>query len=146
MKASLADIGKALILIMLTGCGGQRAGVPLAARVPDANFELTLREVVAAPEEDTMVYAEVFIDAQPAGKIGPGRRSEEKRWEARLEEGNRLMRFEIWDSTQTASRWPEELQPRERFIRVEPGLKTKADLKFYDRGRQHDLQILREPR
>jgi hypothetical protein len=144
MKILRVDIGKALILTVLMGCAGAPSRAP--ARVPDANFELILREVVGTPEEDSPVYAEVFVDGKPAGRTEPGLRSQEKRWEARLEEGNRLMRFEIRSSSETAGRWPEDLQPRERFIRVEPGLKTKADLKFYDRGRQYDLQVLREPR
>lgn len=128
----------------LTACARPRPGVPAPA--PSANFELVLREVVATAEEDTPVYAEVFVDGRPAGRTQEGPRSREKLWRAELEEGNRLLRFEVWDSTEPARRWPDEMQPRERFIRVEPGMTTKVDLKFYDRGRQYDLVVGRRPR
>lgn len=115
-----------------------------SARAANPNFDLTVREVVATPEEDTEVYAEVFVDGKPAGQTESGRRSQEKRWAAELEEGNRLMRFEVWDSSVTALRWPEDRQPRERFIRVEQGKKTKVELRFFDQGRQYELGISQE--
>lgn len=141
MKASALA---AASFFLLAGCMSRR---PLYVSGPaQANFELIVREVVATPEEDEPVYAEVFVDGLPAGRAGPGPRSKEKIWRSNLEEGNRLLRFELWHSSAVPAAWPADYQPRERFIRVEPGFKTKVDLKFYDRSRQYDLDISREPR
>lgn len=164
-------LGTICVIGLITACGvPQRAGAPslsapaqIAVQTPavvlNANFDLTLREVVGTPEEDTEVYAETFVDSKPAGKTETGKRSQQKHWAAALDEGNRLLRFEVWDSTiatvtapdgstsaVSGLRWPDARQPRERFIRMEAGMKTKVDLRFFDKGRQYDLQVAKEPK
>jgi hypothetical protein len=108
-----------------------------------SNFVLTMYEVVAAPEDDTPAFAEVFVDGQPAGKTPEALRSQSKSWGAVLPEGNRLLKFVVQDST---GAWSSDRQPRERFFRVEPGMRTSVTLKYYERGRKHELTVDRQPK
>jgi hypothetical protein len=130
-----------LALLALAACA--------PARLPpggEANFELVVDEGGVGPAEDYPVYAEVFVDKRPAGRTGAGRRSAPKRWKGNLPEGNHLMRFEIHDErADGASRWRDDLQPRERFIRVDRGSRTKVLLHFLDRGRRYEISIERVP-
>lgn len=132
------------------GCAAPRprpaAQIPPAAA--GANFELSSYEVVGTPEEDTLEYVQVFLDGRLQGRTEVAAKSRPKLWLGRISEGNHPMRFEVWDSTGGASgvRRPEDLQPRERFIRVEPGFKTSAVLRFSEQGRRSLLSITYEPR
>lgn len=132
-------------LLLLSGCTGApvvKAPEPPPPPPPASNFVLTLYEVVANPEEDAPVFAEVFVDGQPAGRTPEAARSQPKSWGAVLPEGNRLLKFVVQDST---SAWNADYQPRERFYRVEPGMRTSVVLKYYDRGRKHSLSVDKQP-
>jgi len=158
MKTLLISVGVAI----LAGCGSHSerlaakspaaAAAPAATQVPPAaavpDFELTTYEVVATSEEDTLEYVQVFVDGRLQGRTETAAKSRSKFWRGDLPEGNWLMRFEVWDSTDGVSgvRRPDELQPRERFFRVEPGKKTFVTLKLTDQGRQSALSIAREPK
>ena len=126
--------------------------VPAAVQVPPAapafNFELQAYEVVGTTEEDTLEYVEVYLGGQLQGRTETAAKSRPKLWRGVLPEGNQPMRFEVWDSTDGVSgiRRPDELQPRERFFRVEAGKKTGVTLKITDEGRQPLFYVTREPR
>lgn len=128
--------------------GPSVVAVPLPPPPADPNFQVRVREVVDTSADDTTSYALAFIDGVEAGRTPAGPRSEEKSWSAVLPEGNHLMRFEVWDSTDGVSgvARPQALQPRERFIRVLPGQMTEVRLRFFDRKRRHDFEITRRPR
>ena len=125
--------------------------VPAVAQIPAAaaspNFELNSYEVVDTSEEDTLEYVQVFMDGQVQGRTEIAAKSRPKFWRAQIPEGNHPMRFEVWDSTDGVSgvRRPDDLQPVERFFRVEPGKKTSVTLKLTDRGRQPLFSVTREP-
>jgi hypothetical protein len=120
------------------------------AQIPPApgspNFELRFFEVVATPEEDALEYAQVFMDGRLQGRTEIAAKSRPKLWRSQIPEGNHPMRFEVWDSTDGVSgvRRPEDMQPGERFFRVEPGKKTSVTLKFTDRGRQSLFYVTRD--
>ena len=119
---------------------------PLKPAGPAANFEFSAYEVVETPAEDAREFVAVLVDGQEKGRTPVAPKSQLKSWRAELPAGNYPMRFEVWDSTDgiSGARRPDELQPRERFIRIEPGQKTVVVLKFYDKGRQNYLYITRE--
>jgi len=126
---------------------------PVADEQPQpspANFALEAYEVVESPEDDTPGFFAVYLgtETEPQGRTEIAPKSRRKRWLGALPEGNHLMRFEVYDSTDGVSglRRPGEAQPRERFIRVEPGKNTSVVLKLYDRGRQSLFSVTREPR
>jgi len=125
-----------------------RPGVgPSPSAVAPSNFELSAYEVVVTPEDDTLEYVAVFVDGQLKGRTEVAAKSRPKLWRGMLPEGNHPMRFEVWDSTDGVSgvQRPDDLQPRERFIRIVPGQKTGVVLKLYDRGRRHLFSFTREP-
>ena len=123
---------------------------PAVAQTPpaaaSANFELSSYEVVGTPEEDTLEYVQVFVDGQLQGRTEIAAKSRPKLWRGRLQEGNHPMRFEVWDSSDGVSglRRPDDLQPTERFFRIEPGHKTSVTLKLTDGGRQPLFYVTRD--
>ncbi|MBI5211054.1 MAG: hypothetical protein HY927_13875 [Elusimicrobia bacterium] len=144
--------GAALLAPLLLGaCATQKVVTPPVVispkSVPEANFELATFEVVENPEEDTVSFVKVFVDGEAAGQTQAGPKSSEKRWQSRLTAGNRLVRLEAWAVSPSgeAQLAAGDIQPRERFVRVEEGQRTKVSLKFYDKGRKNSLQVAREP-
>jgi hypothetical protein len=135
----------------LASCAQQQVVRPPSAAAPkavaDANFELTAVEVVENAAEDGVGFVKVFVDGELSGQTQAGPRSSERRWQGRLPAGNRLLRFESWFAGPAGEPEPlaEEFQPRERFVRVEEGFRTKVQLKFSDGGRKSSLQASREP-
>ena len=138
----------------LAGCaGGQSGAGPRAPAVApfvlpsNANFTVSVSESVNGPEEDSPSYLRIFIDGQPAGQTTVSPRSQEKKWGGALPPGNHLFRFEKWDVPPGAPAAPldSQWQPPERFIRVEPGVRAAAALKFYEGSHKHSLEIAREP-
>ena len=119
---------------------------PLKPEGPTANFEFSAYEIVETPSEDIQEYVTVFINGQEKGSTEIDLKSRLKFWRTELSPGNYPMHFEVWDSTNgiTGVRRADDFQPRERFVRVEPGQKTSVVLKFYDKGRQNFLYITRE--
>lgn len=116
------------------------------AAPPAPNFELAAYQVVEDPEDDTLEYFEVFLGTQAVGRTDIAPKSRRKLWLGALPEGNHLMRFEVFDSTDGVcgvSRSPER-QPRERFIRVAPGQMTRLVLKAYDQGRRFLFNVSRD--
>ena len=124
---------------------------PAAAQTPPAagpvNFELSAYEVVESAEADTLEYVQVYRAGQLLGRTETAAKSRPKLWRGELPEGNWPMRFEVWDSSDGVSglRRPDEAQPRERFMRVEPGQRLGVVLKLFDQGRQYLYAITREP-
>ncbi len=140
---------KRLIPLVLAALwAGCAAPKPKPAAVAASNFEFNSYEVVGTPEEDTLEYVQVFVDGQPQGRTETAAKSRTKLWLGQIAEGNHPMRFEVWDSSDGVSgaRRPDELQPGERFFRIEPGQKTRVTLKFTDAGRQSLLYVTREPK
>lgn len=136
----------AIFFLCLSGaCAGPKPAAPPAAKV-DPNFTLTVYEVVENPEDETDAYAKIFVDGIEAGKTPSAPKSLEKKWDSVLPVGNRLMRFEYWTQTKAGewTRAPDELQPREKFFRIEEGLRTQVILKFSDKGRNNAVTFSRE--
>jgi len=116
---------------------------PIAA---DADFLLIVSEAVGGPDEDLGSYTKVFVDGKLLGQTQMAPKSVDKKWGMYLQPGNHLFRFEKWDETKVGP-WTaldEQWQQAERFIRIEPGTRAVARLKFYDGGRGHALAITRE--
>lgn len=136
---------RVLVFLALAGCGAQRGGPPPVSK--DANFVLSVSEVVGSPEEDVASQAKVYVDQALAGETWLGPKSREKRWGARLAPGNHLFRCEYWvqAGTAPAAALDAQWQPRERFIRVEEATRAVMTLKFLDRGLRHEVQLGREP-
>lgn len=112
-----------------------------------ANFLVTASEAVASADQDLPAFFKVYVDNREAGQTEISPKSKEKIWGAELPVGNHLFRFQAW-VLPTPGEWTplaEGWQAPERFIRVEPGLKTLVTLKLYDGGRRHSLQIDRQP-
>lgn len=145
------DVERRSLPFLLLACGLACAPAPKPGAVavppkPGDNLVLTVRESVDTPEEDTTTYGRIFLNGEPAGRTELSPKSAPKRWGARLPEGNQLLRFEVWDSTgsEPGDRRADDFQPRERFFRVEAGLRTLVDLKFRDKGRAYDFEVARE--
>lgn len=110
------------------------------------NIEVVVIEVVDSAEADELAYTEISIDGEPAGRTTAGPRSSERRWSARLPRGNHLLKMEQWRVSPTGEASPlaEELQPRERFVSVDAGQKTKIQLRVSEQGRRQDQTLSRE--
>ncbi|MBI5624447.1 MAG: hypothetical protein HY924_11770 [Elusimicrobia bacterium] len=147
MKLSLALLSS----LFLCSCNRQAVVRPPAPEPPKAvaevNFELTAVEVVESAEEDAVGLVKVFVDNELAGQTQAGPRSSERRWLGALAPGNRLLRLEQWAAGPTGDPQllPEELQPRERFVRVEEGFRTRVLVRFTDGGRKSTIQVSRDP-
>jgi hypothetical protein len=105
-----------------------------------------VEEAVGTPETDAMAYARVFLDGQEAGQTPVARRSDPKTWSARVAPGNHPLRVEYW-TLPGAGDWeklPDYRQPRERFVRVEPGTITRVKLRFAQGAKSYGLQVSRE--
>lgn len=144
-------------LLWLAGCRASAVtpieGVPprppeVAVAIPaDANVLLAASEVVASAEDDQPAYVKVIVNGRESGQTATTPRSKERRWGAVLPPGNHLFKFQAWTQP-LPDQWAplaDAWQPPERFIRVEPGLRTVIVLKFSDGGRRHSLQVSREP-
>lgn len=143
--------GLLAVAAALAACAAPRPGPgpqPAESRAEPANFELSAYEVVETPEADTLEFVQVFVGGELKGRTQAAAKSMPKLWRGNLPDGNHPMRFEVWDSSDGVSglRRPDELQPRERFVRIEPGQKTSVALKFYDQGRQYLFYLTREPK
>lgn len=137
-----------LLLLILAGCAGPatKPAAPPDALPPAANLEVVVHEVVAKAEEEGTGQAKVFIDGQPAGETETGPRSKEKSWTGSAVPGNRLVRVEYWilEGLGSWARLPDDQQPRERFVRVEAGSRTRVALRFFDRARQNSISVSRQ--
>ncbi len=135
----------ALAALWLSCAPAPRPAPAPALPKPDDNLVLTVRETVDTPEEDTPTYGRVYLNGEPAGRTELSPKSAPKRWGARLPEGNQLLRFEVWDSTgsEPGERRADDFQPRERFFRVEAGMRTMVELRFRDKGRAYDFDVTR---
>ncbi|MBI5631753.1 MAG: hypothetical protein HY921_12820 [Elusimicrobia bacterium] len=144
---SLGAFWLAVIALAASGCGGFKALRADSGACPNCNFELESSEAVPGLEEDSPAYVQIYIDGLPAGRTAALPKSQEKKWGRRLPAGNHLFRFEYWTQAAGGAWAPAEAsrQPHERFIRVEREGRAKIVLKFYDGGRKHSFQVLREP-
>lgn len=127
-----------------TGDPSVRAAYVIPA---DANVIVSMAEAVAGPEEDRPTYLKVFIDGREAGQTEIGPRSAPKRWGARLEPGNKLLRLEKWEEPQPGQWFPLQpaWQPQERFVRVDAATRAAVTVRFTENGRRHSFQVSREP-
>lgn len=151
-----------LAVALLAGCahgGVQRQVTPLVGPPPQPippaeakpvytnNFVLTVSEAVADSSQDLPSQTRVYVDGKLAGQTDVSPKSHDKSWGAALPDGNHLFRFEQWvlpaigEWAPLADQW----QPRQRFIRIEPGQRTLVTLKFSANERRYGLQIARDP-
>lgn len=137
------------LLLLLAGCAPSREErkTPPPPAAPDANLTVTAYEVVEKPEDEGTAYLKVYVDGAAAGQTATGPRSQEKKWEGAVPAGNHPVRFEYWVMTSTSdfSRLADDHQPRERFLRVEDGMRTKVEVKFYDQARKNAVTTAKEP-
>jgi len=153
------------VLILAAACGAPRktaAGSPALPAVPpvpperrapaepaevkDPNFILVVDESVPNPDDDGVSYTKIFVDGKEAGKTAVGRKSEERILKLKLEPGNVLVRLEQWTLPGVGewTRLEESLQPRERFVRVEPGTVARLELRFTDGEAYNTLTLSRQ--
>ena len=148
-RACNGRVSWALALWAVSGCAAPRPRpeTKAAFAVPDANFEFTVYDVVERADEEGTSYAKVFVDGALVGQTPTGPKSHDKSWSGRLSPGNRLLRVEYWILPGLGSweRLPDDYQPRERYIRIEEGRKTKLRVKFFDRARKNSMEISRDP-
>lgn len=132
----------AVFLIFTAACAAPKGG----PKIPD-NFEVMTYEVVDNPEGEGVSHLKIFVDGAEAGQTAAGPKSSEKIWQGRLAPGNRLIRLEYWvlPGFGDWERLGADFQPRERFMRVEEGFKTKVAVKFSEKGRKNQIQLTREP-
>ena len=142
--------GALVLLLLAGGCAPTRqrsAAVPTAAP-PDPNASVAVYEVVEKPEDEAAAFLKVYVDGELAGQTATGPKSQEKSWNGRLAPGNRLFKLEYWTLAGLSDwkRLEDDFQPRERFIRLEEGAKTKILIKFFDQGRKNAVTTAREAR
>lgn len=114
---------------------------------PDApNLRVEVYEIVESPEKEAFSATRVLIAGREAGVTPADRKSRRKVWVGRVPRGNHPMRFERWifdrvgDWTKAADAW----QPRERFIRVREGHRTRVMIRYYYGGKKYVYRISRE--
>lgn len=118
---------------------------PSEARHP--NFILLVSEAVPSPDQDGGSFTAAFVDGARVGKTGTGRKSEEHSLKLKLPIGNQPVRLEHWILTSSGewTRLADELQPRERFVRIEDGTIARLWLRFSECASSHQLTLGREP-
>ncbi|HXS99772.1 MAG TPA: hypothetical protein VN915_03805 [Elusimicrobiota bacterium] len=152
-------------LLLAAACGAPRrtsAGasslpavppVPAERRAPaeppevkDPNFILVVNESVPNPDDDGVSYTKIFVDGKEAGKTAVGRKSEERELKLKLPPGNVLIRLEQWilPGVGEWTRLDDSLQPRERFVRIEPGTIARLELRFSDGESYNTLTLSRQ--
>jgi hypothetical protein len=116
------------------------------ADVKDPNFLLVVDESVPNPADDGVSYTKIFVDGQEAGKTAVGRKSEERTLKLKLPPGNVLIRLEQWVLPPVGewTRLADALQPRERFVRIEPGTVARLELRFSDGEAYNTLTLSRQ--
>ena len=114
--------------------------------VKDPNFILVVTESVPNPDDDGVAFTKVFVDGQEAGKTGVGRKSEERTLKLKLPVGNQPLRLEHWFLPPVGewTRLDDALQPRERFVRIEPATIARLMLRFAEGESSHILTLSRE--
>ncbi|MEK7384424.1 MAG: hypothetical protein AAB262_14205 [Elusimicrobiota bacterium] len=114
--------------------------------VQDPNFILVVTESVPNPADDGVSFTKVFVDGQEAGKTGVGRKSEERALKLKLPAGNQPLRLEHWTLPPVGewTRLDDALQPRERFVRIEPATIARLLLRFSEGAASNTLTLSRE--
>jgi hypothetical protein len=114
--------------------------------VKDPNFILAVDESVPNPGDDGVSYTKIFVDGKEAGKTAVGRKSEERALKLKLPPGNVLIRLEQWVLPPVGEwiRLDDALQPRERFVRIEPGTVARLELRFSDGEAYNTLTLSRQ--
>ncbi len=138
--------------LALAACAPPQVVAPrtagLQTQKPDEipNLEVVVFEVVDSAEEDGVSFTAVSVDGVPSGKTTAGPRSSEKIWSARVAPGNHLLRMEHWSvgPEGEATRLNDDLQPRERFVRVDAATKSRVSLRVSDQGRRQEQTLTRE--
>lgn len=152
-------IGVALATAIFSACGARRADDSTAVIVPtrdisrnvppevkDPNFILTVTEVVVNTDNEGASYTRVFVDGREAGKTAVGRKSEVRTLKLKLPIGNQPVRLEQWVLPRVGewTRLDDNLQPRERFVRIEDGTIARLELRFGEGGSSNTLTLSRE--
>jgi hypothetical protein len=116
------------------------------AEVKDPNFLLVVDESVPNPADDGVSYTKIFVDGKEAGKTAVGRKSEERTLKLKLPPGNVLVRLEQWVLPPVGEwiRLADAQQPRERFVRVEPGTIARLELRFSEDEASNTLTLSRQ--
>jgi hypothetical protein len=111
----------------------------------DPNLEVIVIEAVPNVEDEGVSFTKVFVDGKESGKTAVGTRSQEKRVRLKLPAGNQPVRLEHW-LLPPIGEWtpvPEEMQARERFVRIEEGVISRLTLRYGPVG-PPTLAIVRE--
>jgi hypothetical protein len=151
-------------LVLIAACGAPRktsAGAPSVPAVPpvppqrqapaepaevkDPNFILAVDESVPNPDDDGVSYTKIYVDGKEAGKTAVGRKSEERELKLKLPPGNVLIKLEQWvlPGVGEWTKLDDSLQPRERFVRIEPGTIARLELRFSDGESYNTLTLSR---
>jgi len=147
-----------LLVVLLAACGSPAprpsvsdAVLPPPAtqeppEVPDPNFILVVTESVPNPDDDGIAFTKVFVDGKEAGKTAVGRKSEERQLKLKLPLGNQPLRLEHWTLPPVGewTRLDEDLQPRERFVRIEEGTIARLQLRLAEGESSNTLTLTRE--
>lgn len=140
-----------LLVLFLAACAAPQSkpSVPAAQEPPevkDPNFVLVVTESVPNPDDDGVSFTKVFMDGREAGKTGVGRKSEEHTLKLKLPVGNQPMRLEHWTLPPVGewTRLDDALQPRERFVRIEPDSIARLQLRFSEGESSNTLTLSRE--
>lgn len=114
--------------------------------VKDPNFILTVEETVPNPDDDGVCFTKVFVDGKESGKTAVGRKSVSRSLKLKLPLGNHPVRLEQWLLPPVGEWAPleEELQPRERFVRIEEGTIARLLLRFAEGESSNSLTFSRE--
>ena len=136
----------------LAGCAAPKPTYPpppfAAAPAPEPkrpNFELTVTESVPSPDEDGLSFTRVIVDGVDKGQTPVGRKSQERTFSLQLSTGNMPVRLEQWALLGADwQRLDDSRQPRERFVRIEPGTVAKLKLHFAEREASHSLSVTRQ--
>ncbi|MDE2143185.1 MAG: hypothetical protein KGJ84_12320 [Elusimicrobia bacterium] len=124
-----------------------RPAPPATPEVKDPNFILVVSESVPNPDDDGISFTKVFVDGKEAGKTAVGRKADERTLKLKLPVGNQPIRLEQWNLPGVGewTRLEDDLQPRERFVRIEDGSIARLELRFSGDEASNTLAVSREP-
>ncbi len=128
------------------GAAPERSRASGVVRSLPPNLKIEVYEVVERPEADGLSYTVISVDGTSVGRTEAGLKSARKIWQGRVQPGNRLLRFERWILPRVSewSKVRESRQPRERFVRVEAGMRSIVTIKYRMEGRKYVYRIIRE--
>ena len=149
----LAAATAAWAALLLSACAAPKPSYPpppFAAEPAPApkkpNFELVVSETVPTPEQDGLSFTRLVADGADRGQTPVGRKSETRTLSVELPAGNLPIRLEQWVLNGADwKRLDDPLQPRERFVRIEPGTVARLRLHFAEGEASNSLTLERVP-